>query len=277
MPRIQVNGADLYYEDTGGSGPPILFAHGLLWSTSMYRFQVAAFRDRYRCVAFDFRGQGKSEITPSGYDMDTLARDAAELVERLGLAPVHFVGLSMGGFVGMRLAARRPELLRSLALLETAADGEPRANVPKYRLLGLAARVLGNGAVAGPIMKVLFGKTFLSDPARAALREELRREIAQNRVAGELRALEGVLTREPVEAELGRIRAPTLVLSGEEERAIVPARSRRLAAAVAGARLVLLPRAGHTSPLEEPAAVNAALGEFWTSVDSRGASRGAGV
>jgi len=121
---VKVNGVELHVEDTGGSGAPVVFSHGLLWSTKMWRFQIAAFRGAHRCIAFDHRGQGRSEVTPSGYDMDTLAEDAAALIEQTGAAPVHFVGLSMGGFVGLRLAARRPALLRSLALIGSASDGE---------------------------------------------------------------------------------------------------------------------------------------------------------
>jgi 3-oxoadipate enol-lactonase len=268
MPRMKMEGADLYYEDTGDAGPPIVFAHGILWSTAIYRFQVAAFRDRYRCIAFDFRGQGKSEVTASGYDMDTLARDTAQLIEKLGAAPAHFVGLSMGGFVGMRLAARRPELIRSLALLETAADPEPRANVPKYRFLGLVARVAGTRPVARPVMKIMFGHTFLTDPARAELREEMRLALLGIRVTGMRRALEGVVRRPSIEPELSRIRAPTVVVSGEEERAVAPERSRRLAEGIPGARFVVIPRAGHTSVAEEPEAVNAVLEELWGSTES---------
>jgi 3-oxoadipate enol-lactonase len=128
MPRIAVDGAEIHCEDTGGPGAPVVFAHGLLWSSDLFRFQIESFRGTHRCIAFDFRGQGRSEVAPGGYDMDTLARDAAQIIEKLGAAPCHFVGLSMGGFIGMRLAARRPELLRSLSLLETAADEDPVLN-----------------------------------------------------------------------------------------------------------------------------------------------------
>ena len=107
MPRLTANGCDLYYEDTGSGRESIVFAHGLLWSGRMYDDQVAALKGRFRCITFDFRGQGQSQITKSGYDMDDLTLDAGGLIERLGVAPCHFVGLSMGGFVGMRLAARR--------------------------------------------------------------------------------------------------------------------------------------------------------------------------
>ena len=264
MPDLQVDGARLYFEDSGGSGPAIVFAHGLLWSTAMWRFQVAAFRDRYRCIAFDFRGQGKSEVTASGYDMETLALDAAQLIEKLVGGPVHFAGLSMGGFAGMRLAARRPELVKTLALLDTAADPEPPLNRPKYAVLGLLTRLLGAAPLSGEVMKVMFAKPFLQDPARAQLRAQLQQELIGNGLTGSLRATKGVMQRRPVDkGELARIRCPTLVISGAEDAAIVPLRSRRLAEQIPGARFVSIPRAGHTATLEEPEAVNAALRELW--------------
>ncbi|MBF6592693.1 MAG: alpha/beta hydrolase [Ktedonobacterales bacterium] len=103
MPTSIVNGARLYYEEHGAGPETILFAHGLLWSGRMFDAQVAALRDRYRCVTFDFRGQGQSEVTRGGYDMETLTEDTAALIATLGAAPCHFAGLSMGGFVGLRL------------------------------------------------------------------------------------------------------------------------------------------------------------------------------
>jgi len=266
MPRLQVEGAELHYEDTGGGGTPVVFAHGLLWSGTMYRFQIEALRGDYRCISFDFRGQGRSPVADSGYDMDTLARDAARLIEKLRAAPCHFVGLSMGGFIGMRLALRRPELLRTLVLVATAADPEPALNKPKYALMGLVTRALGMRPLIVPIMKILFGRTFLRDPAKAALRQSLRQELLDNDVRGSLLALRGVLDRAGLMDELGSIRTPTLVLSGEEDVAVRPKRSRRTADRIPGARFKMLPRAGHTSSVEQPEAVTAALKEFFGSV-----------
>jgi 3-oxoadipate enol-lactonase len=263
---VKVNGVELHVEDTG-KGPAVLFSHGLLWSSAMFRFQVAAFQDRYRCIAWDHRGQGKSEVTASGYDMDTLTDDAAALIAQLGVAPVHFVGLSMGGFVGMRLAARRPELLRSLALIETASDEEPLLNRPRYAAMAAMAKVVGMRPFVPKVMSIMFGKTFLGDPARAALREGLVEELLSNDTGGMRRAVGGVIWRKPVAAaELARIRAPTLVLSGEEDTAVVSARSRRTAGQIPGAKFVSIPRAGHSSSLEEPEAVNQALDAFWKSL-----------
>ncbi len=198
-------------------------------------------------------------------DMETCAADAAALVEALGAAPCHFVGLSMGGFVGMRLAARRPELLRSVALLETSADPEPEESAGRYRLLNLVARFVGPWAVAGRVMPILFGRTFLSDPARAGERARWRARLAAL-PRSIWRAVNGVVERRGVHGELARVRLPALVLVGDEDVATPPARAERIAAALPGARLVRVPRAGHSSPVEEPAAVTAALRELFESV-----------
>ena len=119
MPTITVNNADIYYEDSAPNDtqkPVIVFAHGLLWSSQMYDKQVEYFQTDYRCIAFDFRGQGQSQVTKSGYDMETLTEDTLGLLAALGIDKCHFVGLSMGGFVAQRIALKRPELLLSLTL-----------------------------------------------------------------------------------------------------------------------------------------------------------------
>jgi pimeloyl-ACP methyl ester carboxylesterase len=257
----------LHVEDTGGDGPPVLFSHGLLWDTRLFAPQVAALRDRHRCIAWDHRGQGRSEVTADGYDMDTLAADAAALIERLGVAPVHFVGLSMGGFVGLRLAIRRPELLRSLVLIDTSAGPEAPANVPRYRLLNFIARWFGFRPVVDRVMPILFGRSFLADPACAAQRAELRARLLALDRTGTPRAVRGVIEREGVAGELHRIRTPTLVVVGEEDVATPPDKSVALATGIAGARLLRIPNAGHTSTLEQPAAVNAALAQFLAAID----------
>jgi pimeloyl-ACP methyl ester carboxylesterase len=262
MPMLSVNGTELYYEDTGGPGEPIVFSHGLLWSTRLFGPQVDALRSRYRCIAYDHRGQGRSAVPDmSVIDMETLYQDALALIGALGLAPCHFVGLSMGGFVGMRLAARRPELLRSLSLLETTGDPEPTANVPRYTLLNLITRFGGLRAVADPVMRIMFGRTFLTDPNRAEERALWRSRLLENR-RDIWRAVNGVIKRQGVAHELAHIRVPTLIVVGEEDVATVPAKAEALHQRIPGSKLVRMPRGGHSSTVEEPALVNAALGSF---------------
>jgi len=262
MATTRVNGAEIYFRESGSGTETVVFAHGFLWSGRMFDDQVNALQHRYRCICFDFRGQGRSEITPGGYDIDNLARDAGELIEKTGSAPCHFVGLSMGGFVGMRLAIQRPDLIRSLVLMETSADPEPRENIARYRLLGVVARWLGMRPVADRVMAIMFGTKFLSDPSRLDLRRHWRARLTANNRVGVYRALQGIITREGVYEQLDRISAPTLVIVGDQDVATVPAKAERIHGRIAHSRLVVIPGAGHTSSVEEPAAVNAALIDF---------------
>jgi pimeloyl-ACP methyl ester carboxylesterase len=266
MPHLPVADTRLWVEDHPGDGPPVLFSHGLLWSCRMFDAQVAALRGRWRCIAYDHRGQGLSDVPPArAHTVEQCTADAAALIEQLDLGPVHFVGLSMGGFVGMRLAARRPDLVRSLTLLNTSAETEPAGNLPRYRALNRVARWLGLGLVADRVMPILFGRTFLTDPRRAVERVAWRRRLTANRRAV-WRAVNGVIEREAVVDELPRIACPVQVLVGEEDVATVPAKGERIVAAVPGAQLVRIAQAGHSSTIEQPAAVTAALERFLGAV-----------
>ncbi len=262
MPKIDINGAELYYEEHGTGSETIVFGHGLLFNGRMFEDQIKALKDHYRCVTFDFRGQGRSEVTRDGYDMETLYEDAAELIERLDCAPCHFLGFSMGGFIGIRLAIRRPGLVQSLILVDTSADPEPEENLLKYRLLSLIARWIGPWVVAGRVMPIMFSQSFLSDPARAEARKRWRQYLVANHRIGVTRAVRGVITRQGVYEELDRIRVPTLIVVGEEDVATVPERSERMHARIPNSRLVTIPNAGHMTPAEQPEAVDRALEEF---------------
>jgi pimeloyl-ACP methyl ester carboxylesterase len=270
---VDINGTTLWVEDTGGDGIPVLFAHGLLMSCRMFDAQVAALRGRYRCISWDHRGQGQSDPgTGRAVPIEQVTDDALALIRARGLPAAHFVGLSMGGFVGMRLAARHPATLRSLVLLDTSADPEPAENVPRYRLLNVVARWFGLRAVAGRVMPIMFGRTFLGDPARAEERALWRLRLVANRRAV-WRAVNGVIEREGVAAELPQVRTPTLVLVGEEDVATVPAMSERIRDLITGATLVRIPGAGHSSSVEQPAAVTAAIAAFLARVDGAGSDQ----
>lgn len=263
---MTVNNVDLYYEDTNSGDETIVFSHGLLWSCRMFDKQVVALKDQYRVVAYDHRGQGKTAVTKNGYDMDTLMSDAEELIEKLNIAPVHFVGLSMGSFVGIRLAARRSELIKSLILIESSADPEPAENIPKYKRLNFIARWLGFRLVTNPVMKIMFGLTFLNDPDREEERKYWKKQLMSNHRIGITRAVVGVTNRKGVYEELGNIKCPTLILVGDEDVATVLARSERIHNAINGSNLVIIPQAGHSSSVEQPEAVNNAISEFLSAL-----------
>ncbi len=265
MPTIEVNGTSLYYEDTGpgSTGETIVFSHGLLWGTELFAPQIAALRGRYRCVAWDHRGQGRSAPDPNRHciGIELVWQDAVALLDALGLTSVHFVGLSMGGFVGMRAAARRPDLVNKLILIETSNDPEPTENVARYRLLTAIYKTLGPRLVRNRLGPIMLGKSILADPAR---KQDVARFVElMSRRRDVWRAVNGVIDRAGISrSELARITAPTLVVVGEEDVATPIAKARQIVASIAGARLVSIPRAGHSSTVEEPDAVTSAIEAF---------------
>jgi 3-oxoadipate enol-lactonase len=96
---FDVNGTAIYYEDTGGDAPPIVFSHGLLWNTELFAPQIATLKDRFRCIAYDHRGQGKSDDgNGRAIAIDTLTNDAATLIEGMGLGRVHFLRAQFGRY-----------------------------------------------------------------------------------------------------------------------------------------------------------------------------------
>ena len=226
----------MHYVDVGSGPETILFSHGLLFSNAIFAKQVEHLKDRYRCIAFDHRGQGGSPVTKDGYDMDTLSEDAVALIEKLDIGPCHFVGLSMGGFVAMRVAMRRPDLLRSLILLDTSADPEPEENKAGYRKLNFIARWFGLRPVIKSVMPIVFGTTFMNNPARDDERKFWSELICANNKKGISRAVNGVIDREGIYDAINAITAPTLIIVGAEDTATVPAKSKRIQAKIAGSR-----------------------------------------
>lgn len=268
MPRVNVNGVQLYYEEYGSGPETIVFSHGLLMSGEMFRDQVEALKNSYRCVLYDHRGQARSEVAKSGYDMDSLTEDALGLIRELDCGPCHFAGLSMGGFIGLRLAIRHPGVLRSLILMETSSDPEPEQNRGPYRKMAFVGRWFGFRPLAGRLMNIMFGQSFLQNPAKASAREKWREHFLELNRAGTARAAHGVIDREGVYKDLGRIKTPTLILVGDEDVATVPAKSERMHAAIKGSQLEIIPRAGHSSSIEHPEAVNQSLQAFLAGIDS---------
>jgi pimeloyl-ACP methyl ester carboxylesterase len=262
MPTCVINGANIHYEESGSGPETIIFSHGLLMSGEMFRDQMQALSSRYRCISYDHRGQARSEVTETGYDMDSLAADAAVLIRELDAAPCHFVGLSMGGFIGMRLAIHHRDLLRSLVLMDTSADPEPEKNRGPYRRLAFIGRWFGFRPVIKPILNIMFGQTFLADPAAAAAREKWKKHLLNLDRVGTSRAAHGVIDRAGVYEQLGTIVTPTLVMVGDEDVATVPAKAERMHQAIKGSKLVVIPGAGHSASIEQPALVTRAIEDF---------------
>jgi pimeloyl-ACP methyl ester carboxylesterase len=236
-----------------------MLSHGLLWSGHMFHKLVDYFKDRYRIITYDHKGQGKSEVTSNGYDMDSLYQDAVALLEHLELGPVHFGGLSMGGFVAMRLAARRPDLVKSLILMETSALPEP--NKFKYNLLKAVVKVFGVNSVVKPVMNIMFGETFLADSERAEERQYWTEQLKTNKKTI-VRAVSGVIDRQGVETELTNIKCPTLIMVGTEDIATIPEKAEFIHSQIPQSVLKYIKNAGHTACIEEPEQYNGEIEQF---------------
>jgi pimeloyl-ACP methyl ester carboxylesterase len=262
MPTREVNGVAYSYIDEG-SGPLVLFGHGLLADKEMFRAQIDALRDRYRCVSLDWPGHGSSAWRPEGWTFEHMIDDSIELVRALGAERAVFVGLSQGGMVFMRLAYRAPEMVRGLVLLDTTADVEDRESLPLYEQLAIAVRDGDDATRSDAIdaaQQVLYGATWrAADPE--GLAREKRMMLAHPRDGGYL-AARAVFDRDDVREHVVRITAPTLVLCGEEDGATPPEHARALAESIPNARLEMIPGAGHHSPVENPSAVTAEIELF---------------
>ncbi|WP_131786899.1 alpha/beta fold hydrolase [Protofrankia symbiont of Coriaria ruscifolia] len=272
MPTINISGVTISYSDTGApAGLPdastIMFGHGLLFSGWMFHPQITALREHYRCIAVDWRGQGETPATADGYDMDTLTGDAVALIRELGVAPVHWVGLSMGGFIGQRIAARHGELLRSLTLLDTSAGPEDPGKVREYKQLAWLLRLFGIKPILGKVGSYMFGHTFLADPASRTTINEWVIRLNRSKRAAVRKAVLGVADRAPVEHEITGITVPTLVVVGADDKATPPEKAERIAARIPDAQLQIVANCGHTSTLEQPATIIGLLDKFLATVD----------
>jgi pimeloyl-ACP methyl ester carboxylesterase len=168
----------------------------------------------------------------------------------------------MGGFVAMRIASRRPDVVKSVILIETSAEPEPQGNIPKYKMLSVVARWLGFSLITKSVMKIMFGQTWLNDKTRRQEHQYWKKQLHNNDRIGITRAVMGVVNREAVTDELSSISAPTLILVGDEDVATVPAKAEHIHQMIPQSTLVYVPNAGHTSSVENPSAVNQAIIEF---------------
>ncbi len=267
MPELEINGTQIYYEDTGGDKPVILFAHGLLFSSQMFEFQIERLAEHYRCISFDFRGQGLSESPATGYEMANLVSDTRDLIEQLQIAPVHFVGLSMGGYVGLKLASDHSHLIRSLTLISTSPEAISKEEYQRLRRLSLVGRWLGYTMITGKIMRKIFGPAFREDPKLYQEQLIWRNRLLSNNRKGITRAVNGALKREDISQSLYQISKPTLILVGEDDEVTPIDQAEKMQNRISNATMHIIPQAGHMLSAEAPDEVCDYIMEHLKKVD----------
>ncbi len=258
--RTRIDGFGIEY-DVRGRGPAVLLLHAFPLGLSMWDRQTEALAATHRVVRFDARGFGGSavdETTP--LTMERIADDGAFLLDQLWIDEAVVHGCSMGGYAAFAFARRHPGRLAGLVLQDTRAG----ADTPEGRAnrATLAAKVLAEGSTVAveAFLPKLVGET--SHRERPALVAAVKERILSASPRGIANALHGLAARADSRAVLSKIDVPTLVLVGEEDVLTPPDESRAMAAAIPGARLEVIPRAGHLANLESPDAVNAALRAF---------------
>lgn len=233
--------------------PVVLCLHSLFLDPRMFDSLASGAAGRFRVVRPTFRGQGDHAVqTHATVTMDECADDVIELIEVLDLAPVSIVAQSMGGDVALRVAARRPDLVRAMVLIGSSACAEPPENLEAFRPIADAVEVSGlQGEVLDTTMAIMFGETSRADPSKAAVVALWHERIAS--LPPQLcHAIRGVIEREDVTALLPDIDVPVLVVSGTEDIARPPAWADEVVAGLQKAELLRLDGVGHSPVLEAP-------------------------
>ena len=254
MAFMTKGGFRLYYEDTGGHGPAIMFQHGAGGNHLSWWQQVAVFAEEYRCITVDQRGFGQSPDVSGGPGSAALGADAIALLDHLGISRVAIVAQSMGGWAAVGAAVRAPERFWAIVLANTvgnltnadiaavrqrlAAASPPRPAVLWHAAIGPTFRT------REPMRSFLYAQiSGLNAPLPADFRDQLQR-----------------LTT-PVE-RYAATRVPTFFLTSDEDGLIWPELSARVHAHVPGARFERVEGAGHSTYFETPDVFNRDVGAF---------------
>jgi 3-oxoadipate enol-lactonase len=233
--------------------PALVLSNSLGSTLGVWDRQMAALTPHLRVIRYDLRGHGTSPVPPGPYDIADLGADVLALLDGLGVTHAHVGGLSLGGLIGMWLAANAPDRVDRLVLCCTSPRfGSPEAWAAR------AAAVLAEGTAS--VADVVVARWFT--PAFAAefpgFVREMRDMIASTPAEG-YAACCGVVERTDLRPSLGSIEAPTLVIAGAEDPAAPPEQAERIATGIANARLVVVENAAHLANVERSGDVNALI------------------
>ena len=261
MPKVKVQGIDLYYE-VHGSGYPMVLIRGLGSNADHWYCQGPAFSSSYRVVTFDNRGIGRSDKPDVSYTIPMMAGDAAGLMDVLGITKGHVLGLSMGGMIAQEIALRYPEKVNGLVLACTHCGGD-HAVGPSDDVGGLLAEYVLTGsreAARNAAICIFAERTFKEAPEVVQRHQE---------ISARFPATSDVLTRQweaiqghDVWEELSQIRNPTLVLTGNEDVLVPPENSKILAERIPDSRMQVIEGGGHQFLVEQADAFNRAVLDF---------------
>ena len=245
--------------------PAVLFIHGFPFDHSMWRHQLAAL-SRWQCLAPDLRGSGTAAPpdSPDDYSMAAYATDLVRLLDEQRVDRVVACGLSMGGYIVFELLRQFPKRIRAAILCSTKATADtPEAKQGRDQLAAKTRRDGASGAAAELLPKLLAPVTRQRQPQVV---RDVTEMMTRQPVAGIVGALHALRERPDSTPLLAQIRIPVLVVAGEEDQITPAAGMQEMARAIPRAQFVLIPDAGHVTPLEQPVTVSSALADFLTKL-----------
>jgi 3-oxoadipate enol-lactonase len=259
----------------GGSGPLVLFVHGVGGNKRNWLPQLAMFKANYRAVSCDLRGYGESEDYEGEFSVVDAACDVIRLLDHLQVDAAHLVGLSLGGCIVLETLRVHPNRIRSVTACSINAGlGTMPASVRIAFLEARLAPLRAGGTLADMADGLV--ESLLGSMATPRHVSTLRESILALRPASYMKALRaGVTHVNALQAISGM--APTLFLAAEDDRLIPPYTVAAAARSVENARYAVVPHAGHVSNIEQPAAFNAEVLDFINGVESADAQRGAAL
>jgi 3-oxoadipate enol-lactonase/4-carboxymuconolactone decarboxylase len=273
MPLISANGVELFYDLTGPAGAPVVvFSNSLGTSLEMWDQQVRALSPRYRCLRYDTRGHGRSQVVDDRpTTMDDLADDLAGLLDALDFESAHVVGLSLGGMTAQAFGVRHPRRVESLVLMATSAQMPPPEDWEERARL---VRTNGMAALVDAVMARWFVPETLTH-ATERVRPVRKRflSIDPRGYAACCLAIRDMDLRPAI----GTIQAPTLIIAGAEDPATPVAMAEDIQARIAGSELIVVARAAHLLAVERPETVNAHLEAFLVRVAGEREAAAGGV
>ena len=277
MPDIKIDGATTLHYATSGAGEPILLIPGLGLDHSYYRFGIPLLSRHLQVLAVDPRGIGRSTKSPPPYTVEAWADDFAVMIDKLAFGPIHVLGSSLGGSMALALAQRHPGKLKSLIVVGGFSELD-RATELNFRLrLRLIEKLGMSDEVADYMGLWTLTRKFINSDAGFATMRANQANIRANSAQSYSAFVEALLKwgrcqpgqeREPkFTALLDSIKTPTLVVTSDNDHLIPKELSDLIAARIAGAKLVVMPGAGHIPFMEQPEEVVRIVLEFLAGLD----------
>jgi 3-oxoadipate enol-lactonase len=261
--KVSANGIATEYLLEGPAGAPVVtFSHSLAANLHLWDAQAASLSGRYRVLSYDIRGHGGSDVPAPPYTLEQLADDLHGLLQALGITQTHFVGLSMGGLIGMTMALRFPRAVQSLVLADTTACYGPKMT-PMWDDRIRVAEAEGIEPLLDRTMEAWFTPPFRAQ--QPAVIERIRAMLRPTDVRGYVGAIRAIGYVDLREA-IGAIRCPTLIIVGEEDRGTDIKMAKTMHERIAGSELAVLPKAAHCSCVEAADAFTRAVGGFLEKV-----------